>query len=223
MASAVDICNAALGELGDSATVTSISPPSGSIQAVHCARFFPIARDALLEMHTWGFATRRVALNPLTETPPSPWAYVYAAPSDVLNFLAVLDPNATDEYSSGLAQYGNVSGSYSNNLGIFQPQPFSVEINGNGVQVIYTNQANAILRYSGRVTDTTTFSPLFTEGLIKLLKSKLAGPVVKGAEGRTETKAALQEFTAWFNLATVSDANSRRQTPAPSTDWIVNR
>lgn len=223
MASEVDICNAALGELGDSATVASISPPSGSVQAVHCARFYPIARDALLEMHTWGFATKRVQPALLAETPPAPWAYVYQAPSDVLNFLAILDPNATDEYSAGLAQYGNVSGSYNANVGLYTPQPFATEVDAKGNQVIYTNQQFAMLRYSGRVTDTTTFSPLFIEGLTKLLKSKLAGPVIKGAEGRAEAKSALQEFQAWFALATASDANQHRQKPAQSVDWIVNR
>ena len=66
MASEVDICNLALGHLGDNATVSSISPPEGSAQAEHCARFYPLARDALLEMGYWNFAMRRVALAQLT-------------------------------------------------------------------------------------------------------------------------------------------------------------
>jgi len=65
MASIVDICNLALSHLGDSATVSSIDPPEGSAQADLCARFFPIALASLLEAHSWGFATRRVALAPL--------------------------------------------------------------------------------------------------------------------------------------------------------------
>ena len=223
MASDVDVCNAALGELGDTATVVSINPPSGSIQAVHCARFYPMARDALLEMHTWSFATKRVALSLLAETPPNSWTYAYQAPSDVLNFLAVLDPDATDDYSAGLAQYGNIAGSYNYNVGIYQTQPFVVEMDANGNQVVYTNQQNAVLRYSGRITDTTTFSPLFIEGLTKLLKSKLAGPVIKGQEGRQEAANALKEFQVWFGQAAASDANSRREKPAQSVDWIVNR
>ena len=48
MPSEVDICNLALGHLGDSATVATIDPPEGSAQAEHCARFYPIARDARL-------------------------------------------------------------------------------------------------------------------------------------------------------------------------------
>lgn len=223
MASEVDICNAALGELGDTATVASISPPSGGIQAVHCARFYPIARDTLLEMHTWAFATKRVQPALLAETPPTPWTYAYQSPSDVVNYLSILDPYATDDYSEGLAQYGSVSGSYSNSVGIYTPQPFVVEMDAAGNQVIYTNQINAMLRYTGLVTDTTSFSPLFIEGLTKLLKSKLAGPVIKGAEGRAEAKSALQEFQAWFALASTSDANQRREKPAQSVGWIVNR
>ena len=46
MASVADICNMALGHLGDSATVASIDPPEGSAQAEHCARFYPMVRDA---------------------------------------------------------------------------------------------------------------------------------------------------------------------------------
>ena len=59
MASEVDICNLALSHLGDTATIASLDPPEGSAQAEHCARFYPIARDSLLEMHAWGFATSR--------------------------------------------------------------------------------------------------------------------------------------------------------------------
>lgn len=223
MASEVDISNNALALLGDSATVASLNPPSGSIQAVHCARFYPMARDALLEMHTWGFSTRRVQPTLLAETPPSPWAYAYSAPSDVLNFIAILDPNASDDYSAGLAQYGNVAGAYPNNIGVYTPQPFAVEMDSSGNQIILTNQQNAVLRYSGHITDTTQFSPLFIEGLVLLLASKLAGPVIKGADGRAEAKAKLQDFATWFAMAAVSDANQHRQKPAQSVDWIVNR
>ncbi|MET3122605.1 hypothetical protein AAKU67_002207 [Oxalobacteraceae bacterium GrIS 2.11] len=223
MASEVDICNAALAELGDTATVVAINPPSGSVQATLCARFYPIARDALLEMHTWGFATKRVQPALLAETPPTPWAYAYQAPSDVLNFLSITDPNATDDYSAGLQNYGSVTGASQYNIGLYQTQPFATEVDAAGNQVIYTNQQNAMLRYSGRVTDTTTFSPLFIEALTKYLKSKLAGPVIKGSEGREAMKSALAEFKIALGDAMASDANQHLEKPAPSVTWIANR
>lgn len=223
MSSDTDICNAALGLLGDPAQVASISPPSGSIQAIHCARFYPMVRDTLLEMHPWGFATKRVALALLAQTPPSPWSYTYQLPSDVLNTLAILDSAAVDDFSAGLAQYGNVSGAYNYNVGIYTTQPYATEADPTGDQVLYTNQVGAVLRYTGRVTDTTQFSPLFVECLSWLLASKLAGPVIKGSEGRAMAAECLKDFRAFFGVATASDSNQHRQKPAQSVDWIVNR
>ena len=58
----VTICNLALGHLGDIANVKSINPPDQSVQAQLCKRFYPAARNALLEMSSWGFATVRAKL-----------------------------------------------------------------------------------------------------------------------------------------------------------------
>ena len=98
MASEVDICNLALGHLGDAATVSSLNPPEGSAQAEHCARFYPIARDSLLELHAWNFSTTRVALASLGSDWPE-WQYCYACPTDAVNLLAVLGPSVSDDYS----------------------------------------------------------------------------------------------------------------------------
>ena len=76
MASEVDICNVALGHLGDEAAISAIDPPDGSVQASHCARIYPMARDELIEMHNWRFAVKRKALALLatTEQPQTLWA-----------------------------------------------------------------------------------------------------------------------------------------------------
>ena len=89
MASVVDIVNLALSHLGEDATVSSIDPPEGSAEAEHAATFYPQARDAMLEMHEWRFATKRVMLA-LTASDTFEWAYAYALPSGMLRALAVL-------------------------------------------------------------------------------------------------------------------------------------
>lgn len=223
MSSEVDICNVSLGYLGDDATVASLSPPEGSAQADHCARFYPIARDALLEMHAWGFATKRASLALLAETPPSPWRYAYAQPNDALNLLAILAPDAQDDYSTGLIQYGNRTSAPEMAVANYTPQTFTNEIDSSGAAVIYTNQVNAVLRYTGEVTDSTKFSPLFTEALCWLLASKLAGPVLKGDSGRAAAVDCLKMFNMWLGKATVSDANQQRHQVAQSTTWMANR
>ena len=68
MATEVDICNLALAHLGDDATIASIKPPEGSAQAEKAARFYPIARDTLLDMHTWNFAMKRATIPSVSYT-----------------------------------------------------------------------------------------------------------------------------------------------------------
>jgi len=223
MASEVDICNLALADLGDAAKVSSISPPDTSAQAGHCARFYPMARDELLDMHDWDFATYRVALAAITlPSVVTTWTYAYALPSNVLNIIAILDPNAADDYSVGIPLPYTTPQVLPGTAGVETPQPFAVEVI-NGSPVVLTNQVDAVMRYTAVVTDTAQFSPLFTAGLTKLLAAKLAGPVLKGAEGRAARKELMQEFLLWKGEAMTSDANQRRIRPAPGASWIVGR
>lgn len=225
MASVVDICNQALSHLGDSATVASISPPEGSAQAEHCARFYPAALAALLEMHPWAFATRRTALAQVAN-PSSTWAYAYAQPSGVVNLLAVLAPDAVDDYSSSMQSSAQAyDNNYARNTvgGAYTPQDFSPEIDDQGNDIILTNQANAVLRFTVLVTDTSKFSPLFVEALTWLLASKLAGPVLKGEAGMQAAQACTKTFTYWLGKASDSDASQRRATPHHQVAWMNAR
>lgn len=225
MSTEVDICNLALSRLGDDATVASIDPPEGSAQAAHCATFYPIARDSLLELHAWGFATRRAALALLSATPPSEWQYVYAAPSSMLNILAVTASDAGDDYSMGLpvpfvpvGQPDSLAA-----VGVYTPQPYVLESDEDGAQVIYTNQVNAVIRFTALITDPTLFTPLFTNTLSMLLAAYLAGPVLKGQTGITVGDALEKKAMAMLPMAKTSDSNQRRATTAHVTPWQAGR
>ena len=170
MASEVDICNLALAHLADEAAVASINPPDGSAQADHCKRFYPIARDALLELFAWPFATSRVALSLTASEPPGSWEYEYAMPSSCARVLSinvdgVLDDTATQDYV--------------------------IETNEAGDKVILTNTPEAICRFTKLITDTTKFSPLFVTTLSFLMASYLAGPVTKS---KTDAEANYRRF-----------------------------
>ncbi|OZI58710.1 hypothetical protein [Bordetella genomosp. 1] len=210
MASEVDICNLALGHLGDEATVTSISPPEGSAQAEHCQRFYPIARDTAIEAHEWNFATRRAVLAQL-EMPWSSWRYCYALPTDFIKAIAVLPPDAPSDYTETLPQEPGYSYGGRMPLGSVEiPRDFVIETDENNQRLLYTDQENAVLRYTRRVTDTTRYSPMFVDALSRLLASYLAGPVVKGTEGVNVAQAQLQAYTRLVAAATLSDSNQRR-------------
>ena len=201
MASEVDICNLALARLGDNATVASIDPPEGSAQAEHCARFYAVARDSLLEMHAWKFATRRVLLAKLT-VESWDWAFAYAEPTGALKLLGVLSATASNDDET---------------------QPYEAESDATGAAIILTNQESASLRFVARVTDTTKFSPLFVDALAWLLASYLAGPVLKGDAGAAMAKTCLQSFMLAFSNAKVSDANQRKVRPEHTPAWIAGR
>lgn len=244
MASEVEICNLALAHLGDAATVASINPPEGSAQAEHCARFYPVARDALLEMHDWSFATKRVTLPMLATNPTIQWGYAYAAPNDMVNVISVLDSQAPDDSSAPLfanAIYAGYPttlgiGDMSNyqvipQMGLYMPQPFSLEVGVDGSDVIYTNQENAALRYVAKVTDTTKFSPLFVRVLAASLASMLAGPVLKGEAGATMSmRWQIVAFgqdgkSGLFAAATASDSGNKRTgvRDRQQVSWVVGR
>lgn len=201
MASEVDICNLALARLGDNATVASIDPPEGSAQAEHCARFYAIARDSLLEMHAWKFATRRVQLAQLSAESWN-WSFAYAEPNDSLKLLAVLPVSADSDADT---------------------QEYETETDSSGNPIILTNQEAASLRYVANVTDTTVFSPLFVDSLAWLLASYLAGPVIKGDTGAAMSRTCLQSFMIAFSNAKVSDANQRKVRPEHTPAWIGGR
>ena len=226
MPSVVDICNLALAYLGDDATVASIDPPEGSAQAEHCQRFYPIARDTLLQMHAWNFASRRVSLAQVT-MPYTMWKYAYACPGDMMTAVAVLPPQAENDYAVRAYPADRYGWGWINTPfvagGTYVPQEYQIETDTAGNKVIYTNQENALLRYQALVTDPTKFDPLFAIALSHHLAGMLAGPVIKGTEGATEGKRQTQLALGYVQMARASDGNQRNVKPEHITSWISGR
>jgi hypothetical protein len=202
MATEIDICNLALSRLGDSATVASIDPPEGSPQATHCAQFYPLARDTVLDRHTWSFATTRAALAQLSATPVMGWLYVYARPSNAVSIVSLFDAGAAND---------------------FAPQEYETESLPDGTEIIYSNTDSAICRYKFQVTDPSKFPPLFVEALSWLLASHLAGPVLKGDKGAAATTKCYQMFEMQLGLAKAADAAQRRVKPEHDVSWMTAR
>ncbi len=211
MSSEVEICNLALAQLGDSATLASIDPPEGSAQAEHCARWYPIARDSLLELHDWPFATRRASLAAVVSS-FTEWPYAYAKPADALKIVAILSDDAGNDYSAGASPYAN-----------YTPQPFTVEIDGSGNDIILTGQVSAVARYIKFTTDTSKFSPLFRDTLATYLASYLAGPILKGETGIKVGEAKRGVAMAMLELAKASSGRQQRQDVSHNVPWLAGR
>ena len=222
MATEIDICNLALAHLGDDATIASIKPPEGSAQAENAARFYPIARNALLETHTWNFASKRVALATTTNTLEQ-WEYAYVAPADMMTPLAIISPTAQNDYSTRMSSGdtpGGITSNYSPTIvaGHYTPQQFAVE----GIY-IYSNQENALLRYQSIVTDPSKFSPLFVITLSWHLASMLAGPIIKGDQGMKQAKRCAEMMQGYLITAKQQDSLHRDITVEHIVPWTSGR
>jgi hypothetical protein len=189
VASVADICNTALSHIGSDTVITSISPPDGSVEAGHCARFYPIAREELLESHPWAWSLKRVALATITN--PSPvWTYAYALPSDLKSAVRVFDNTTFDALFPNVAfqQFASFDTLYK----YTERGSADFVIEGD---VLFTHEPDAVLLYTAASLDTTKYSPTFVSALSYLLASYLAGPIIKGLPG-AQTSGQLRKIAA---------------------------
>lgn len=205
MASDVDICNLALLRLGTRSTIAALN--EGSTEANACALAYATVRDALLAQHRWRFASRRVVLADLGNAPLG-WGYRYAYPSDCLRARAVLParrlPGQTPTEEASV--------------------PFEVagdqDPAGNPLRVILTNQANAELLYTARITTAAMFDAPFVEALSWMLAAELAATLT-GDQGLAAS--CMQAAAAAVSGARAGDANEAPTVQDRQPEWIAVR
>lgn len=209
MASAVDLCNVALSHIGADAIVTSISPPDGSVEAGHCARFFPIARRDLIDKCNFAFTKVRVSLAEVTND-SEVWGYAYATPSNMIRPLRVLQRKYLDAlgFLYPINAFQNPDWRAIDDL--FSERgssDFELESTSTGALILRTNEPEAVLLYKRDVTDTSKFSPLFESALGMVLAGYVAGPIIKGVEGARIGADWMQRGYQLAETALVGDAN----------------
>lgn len=203
MATPVTICNLALSRIGDSATVSSVDPPDGSAQAEACARLYPVALDACLDLHNWSFATRRASLSELAanRVPLGEWKKAYMLPADCKR---VIDVKGACGFPSPMKERFEVIGT---DFG----------------RVVLTNADEAHVRYVCGEPKSGQFTGLFTDALAWLLASYLAGETIRGDSAFAYAQKCQQQFLQALSLAMKQDA---REVHAPRkyvAPWIARR
>lgn len=163
MSSVIDICNLALSHIGQAADVSTIDPPENSIAAEYCARFYPMARDTLLESHAWDFALRREPLAMLKHDSKQ-WRFCYAVPAECLKILNILPETAVNDTACLSVNHAR-------------------ETTADGHMIIWSDTGNAIARYIKRVDNSHLFTPSFTTALSWKLAAMLAGAIIKSDTG----------------------------------------
>jgi len=85
---AVDICNIALGHLGE-ASIVAITDDNTRARA--CNKHYDTALESTLRSHRWNFAQKRIVVSKDATAPAFGWSYRYALPADCLRVLEVND------------------------------------------------------------------------------------------------------------------------------------
>lgn len=206
----VTICNLALSHIGADAMLASINPPDGSVEAGYCQRYYPVARQELIETGVWAFTKTRVALSALSTNPSTVWQYAYAEPSDMVKPLRVLSLAA---WQSWLVEtYGAypstpfVGWPSTSEVAMFTERGTALYDRENGA--LLTNEQNAVLLYVRDVVDTSKFTAGFTVALSYLLASYLVGPILKGREGAVSSRSLREIAGQRAREAEATDANA---------------
>lgn len=179
VSSPADIINLALARIGRKDRIGSLY--DGSMPAKIALTLYAQTRDELLIDGNWEFAERNVTgvllkqgpvggyVPPVTWNntyPPLPWIYEYSYPSDALKIRAIKPvPIFFMNPDPSFNRY-----SIDNDNGYSPPE-----------KVILTNVANAVIVYTGQITDPTTYEADFVEALAAALGRRLA-PALMGMD-----------------------------------------
>lgn len=130
-----DICNLALGHLGEG-RITSLDEDSAAARA--CALHYEQTRDQVLRSHRWNFAQRRAVLSRLSDAPAFGWSFQYELPADCLRVLEINDSEFGDVISDAYVVEG---------------------------RALLTNAETINMVYVQRIEDVGQFDALFVEAL----------------------------------------------------------
>jgi hypothetical protein len=163
-----DIVNAALVRIGYGNRLGTLF--DGSRAAKSSLDIYAQTRDQLLRLSDWPFARRDTLGNVIKAAPPDgyvppdnwnntfpplPWKYEYTYPDDCIKVLNVRPSQIL------LPNY------------LPRPNIFSIANDG-GQRVILSDVANAIVVYTGQITDMTQWPADFAEALVAQIARRLA-------------------------------------------------
>lgn len=237
MTSPVDIGNLALDAIRARANVTSIFPSDGSLAADVISSQYQIRIDALFRAANWNCARSQATLTllkaakgtpenlsgALLPLPPKPWLYEYAWPSNPFclkaRFILPIINSA-----SGAVPLTTADGSSTWFGGFNRQIPFlsgnGLDASGNRIRTIMTNQPQAELVYTARITDPDLWDSSFTEAAISALAAWICQPV----SGNNQlAKDNIQAAGATIMAARLADANEGTSQVDNTPDWIQAR
>lgn len=193
-----EICNLALLRIGHREPIGSLVETSTESQT--CAIIYPLARDAVLAAFPWKFATRRAVLAVVTAGEQTGWDLAYSLPADCLVpryiYSGLRTPAATERV------------------------PWVLEADATHVQYLMSDQADAELVYTSKVTAVPRFPPLFVQALAWCIASDLA--LSMRAEPQVGL-AMMQAYNRALAQAMAAELNKGQGDQVPDSEFITER
>lgn len=188
------IANQALSRIGTRSTIASLTENSKEAKQINLV--FQQTRDEILSMAFWNFAKKTQTLTllksapgtPTNQTgatqwtdayPAPPWLYEYAYPSNCVQFRNIIPQIDTGiigvPLTSNFASYSPyVAAPWA---AVLFETATDTDTQGSQVNVVLTNQYQAIGTYTLRVTNPNLFSNNFVQAFICALAAKVAQPL----------------------------------------------
>ena len=196
MSTSATICNVALGHIGVTRQISSLTQQTQ--EAVTCNLYFDQAVEATLRDYAWPFARKYRALGLVATEPNSDWLYAYRYPSDCVRARRIVTNGGRLDQN---------------------PPPFDLGIDDQG-RLIFTDQPDATLEYTVRVTDPSLFDGLFAEAFSWRMAAFLA-PSLGRVQGAQNT--ALQMYARAIAEARTTAANESQQDHAMDSEFVQAR
>lgn len=196
--SSVDICNDGLSRLGQTQFIQSFDEESN--EAALCARFYEKMRDSTLRGWRWRFATRVASLGKLSIDPEG-WEYAYSYPNDCL-FARYLAVGVRDRVQRSNAKWD------------VRARPSTDR------RMIVTDENDAKLVYTAKITDTFMFDPLFADALSWRMAWVLAMPLTREPKMQD---MAVKGFQWALHQARTLDALEAEEDDKPESELIRTR
>lgn len=200
MATQAEICNMALGHIGISERIESISDDVP--EADSCNLHYTTVLDKALAAFDWQFARRLVTLTEDADDPPDPWSYQYVYPADVVRPLRIDDLRTSRQSRSRIR--------------------FSSYTKSTGARVLVCDvaPADAKLWYTHRETNLAIYPEWFVDFLSWLLAAHIVGELVSDSRIMAETE---QMAIRKFSNAAARDAETEQEDPEVEASWVAFR
>lgn len=231
----VSVSNIALLALGVQQQVSTIFPSDGSAQANAINTLYSFVFEQLARTAKWGCLKKQANLtllqaaqgtpeNPTGTSlpiPQQPWLYAYVYPTDCLLLREVLAPAYTTGGSEPQTTVSNnvtpwIPGQYQ----IPYETGYTTDSRGNPIEIVLTNQPQAVANYTVNQSNPQSWDALFTSAFAASLGAYLV-PALSLDKQLMQMQIAVAEKV--ISMARTMDGNENPIAQDHIPDWIRAR